>query len=113
MVDPTGAGDVFTGALITATVLGWDLETRIRFAVLAGSLSVQSLGGARSAPRPGDIAGALRHAAPPGDWTAVLDWARSRADNTPRTDSTSRTHRPPGTGAEPPPARPTDIEESP
>lgn len=110
VVDPTGAGDVFTGALITATVLGWDLVTRVRFAVLAASLSVQSLGGARSAPRPGDIAAALREAAPPGDWSTVARWARSHtdgvsdsgADNT----SDSRTDTDPCT-------RPTETEETP
>ncbi len=113
VLDPTGAGDVFTGALITATVLGWDLETAIRFAVLAGSLSVQSLGGALSAPRPCDIVAALRHAAPPGDWTTVLDWAESSGSSPPSTDRPSSTHRRSGTGADDAPVRPTDTEETP
>lgn len=87
VLDPTGAGDVFTGALITATVLGWDLATRVRFAVLAASLSVQSLGGARSAPRPADIAAALRDAAPPGDWSTVTRWAATTDLHTHPTDT--------------------------
>ncbi|MEU9244323.1 carbohydrate kinase family protein [Streptomyces sp. NPDC048385] len=49
-VDPTGAGDVFTAALITGLSHGWPLPTRLRFAGLCAALSVQSLGGAGSAP---------------------------------------------------------------
>ncbi|WP_194235948.1 carbohydrate kinase family protein [Streptomyces acidicola] len=49
--DPTGAGDVFTAALITGLDHGWPLPTRLRFAGLCAALSVQSLGGASSAPR--------------------------------------------------------------
>ncbi|MGY6026505.1 carbohydrate kinase family protein [Streptomyces spinosirectus] len=50
-VDPTGAGDVFTAALITGLTHGWPLTTRLRFAGLCAALSVQSLGGAAGAPR--------------------------------------------------------------
>ncbi|MGI4894599.1 MAG: PfkB family carbohydrate kinase [Janthinobacterium lividum] len=54
-VDPTGAGDVFAAGLMTGTILGWDLATRVRFAGLVASMSVRSLGGATSAPRPADV----------------------------------------------------------
>ena len=49
-VDPTGAGDVFTAALITGLRHGWPIGTRLRFAGLCAALSVRSLGGAGSAP---------------------------------------------------------------
>ncbi|MGI5143339.1 MULTISPECIES: carbohydrate kinase family protein [unclassified Streptomyces] len=49
-VDPTGAGDVFTAALITGLIHSWPLSARLRFAGLCAALSVQSLGGANSAP---------------------------------------------------------------
>jgi sugar/nucleoside kinase (ribokinase family) len=49
-VDPTGAGDVFTAALITGLNHDWPLSTRLHFAGLCAALSVQSLGGANSAP---------------------------------------------------------------
>lgn len=54
-VDPTGAGDVFTAALITGLSHGWPLPTRLRFAGLCAALSVQSLGGAGSAPHPAAV----------------------------------------------------------
>jgi sugar/nucleoside kinase (ribokinase family) len=74
-IDPTGAGDVFTAALMTGHVLGWDLPTRVAFAGIAATLSVRSLGGSSSAPRPAEIAAFLRAESPGGDWTTVLDWA--------------------------------------
>ncbi|HEY9290608.1 MAG TPA: PfkB family carbohydrate kinase, partial [Microlunatus sp.] len=48
--DPTGAGDVFVAALMSSFDYGWPLPQRLRFANLCAALSVQSLGGARSAP---------------------------------------------------------------
>lgn len=78
-VDPTGAGDVFTAGLMTGTVLGWDLRTRVAFAGLAATLSVRSLGGSSSAPRPAELAQFLAAVRPTGDWTTVLDWAARHA----------------------------------
>lgn len=49
-VDPTGAGDVFGAALVAATLSGWPLADRLRFANLCAALSVQGPGGAGSAP---------------------------------------------------------------
>jgi sugar/nucleoside kinase (ribokinase family) len=58
VADSTGAGDVFTAALITGLLQEWPLRTRLTFAGLSAALSVQSLGGSSSAPR----------------WSAVTDF---------------------------------------
>ncbi|MHB1064432.1 MAG: PfkB family carbohydrate kinase [Georgenia sp.] len=55
-LDATGAGDVFAVALVTATLNGWPLEQRLRFAVLCSALAVQHFGGSLAAPGWGDIA---------------------------------------------------------
>ncbi|MFI6658849.1 carbohydrate kinase family protein [Streptomyces sp. NPDC050523] len=68
-IDPTGAGDVFTAALITGLAHDWPLGTRLRVAGTCAALSVQSLGGASSAPR----------------WDAVADFM-SRVPGTPNED---------------------------
>ncbi|MEZ0165846.1 carbohydrate kinase family protein [Kineococcus sp. LSe6-4] len=78
-VDPTGAGDVFTAGLMTGTVLGWDLRTRVAFAGLAATSSVRSLGGSLSAPRPGELLEFLAETAPEGDWSTVRDWLQGTA----------------------------------
>ncbi|WP_167582001.1 carbohydrate kinase family protein [Kineococcus rubinsiae] len=82
-VDPTGAGDVFTSGLMTGTVLGWDLATRVRFAGLVASLSVRTLGGATSAPRPRDVLDFLERERPAGDFRQIHDWAATGRDNPP------------------------------
>ncbi len=48
--DPTGAGDTFTAAFAASYDLDWPMRDRLRLANLAAALSVQGLGGARSAP---------------------------------------------------------------
>ncbi|MEW2114146.1 carbohydrate kinase family protein [Streptomyces sp. NPDC005474] len=50
VVDSTGAGDVFGASFVAASLGGWPLEERLRFAVLAASLSVREHGGALAAP---------------------------------------------------------------
>jgi len=55
VVDPTGAGDVFGASLAVATLAGWPLAERLRFANLAAALSVQRVGAATSAPRWADL----------------------------------------------------------
>jgi sugar/nucleoside kinase (ribokinase family) len=54
-VDPTGAGDSFTGAFIASAKYAiqnkWTLAQRLRFATTAASLSTRSLGGSCSAPQ--------------------------------------------------------------
>ncbi len=64
VADPTGAGDVFTAALITGILRDWPLSTRLRFATICGALSVRTLGGASSAPT----------------WDAVLEFAAGTED---------------------------------
>lgn len=55
-VDPTGAGDVFTAALVRGTLAGWPLETRLAFASLCAGLAVTQVGGSLAAPGWGDVA---------------------------------------------------------
>ena len=50
VVDATGAGDVFGAGLTAATLAGWPLAERLRFAVLTSALSVQRPGGGAAAP---------------------------------------------------------------
>ena len=50
VVDTTGAGDVFGGGLTAATLAGWPLAERLRFAVLTSALSLQRPGGGSAAP---------------------------------------------------------------
>jgi sugar/nucleoside kinase (ribokinase family) len=55
-LDTTGAGDVFGAGFIVATLAGWPLADRLRFANLTAALSVRRLGGAPAAPTWADIA---------------------------------------------------------
>lgn len=50
LIDPTGAGDTFTAALVYARLQDWPLQRTLDFAVLCASLSVTELGGASAAP---------------------------------------------------------------
>ncbi|MBX9392682.1 carbohydrate kinase family protein [Streptomyces sp. TRM72054] len=50
VLDATGAGDVFGASFVAASLGGWPLEERLRFAVLAAGLSVGRHGGALAAP---------------------------------------------------------------
>ena len=68
VVDTTGAGDVFGAGLVAATLAGWPLVERLRFANLAAALSVGRIGGASASP----------------GWTGVARWwhtVRSGRDN--------------------------------
>ncbi len=49
-VDATGAGDTFCGAFAAAIAEGTDYEAALRFAVVAGSLSVETPGAVPSIP---------------------------------------------------------------
>ncbi|WP_309103647.1 PfkB family carbohydrate kinase [Microbacterium sp.] len=55
VLDPTGAGDVFTAALVRASLLGLALHEQAAFAVLASGIAVTRRGSALSAPGWGDI----------------------------------------------------------
>lgn len=74
-VDPTGAGDIFVASLMSTERLGWPLDERLRLAALCGAMSVRTLGGAASAPRPADILEFLDQMDPPGDWATIWSWA--------------------------------------
>lgn len=50
VVDTTGAGDCFAGAMAARLVAGDDLDQAVRFATAAAALSVQQPGAATSAP---------------------------------------------------------------
>lgn len=55
-LDATGAGDVFGAGFVTATLAGWPLCERLRFANLTAALSVAHFGGALAAPGWSEIA---------------------------------------------------------
>ncbi len=55
VVDTTGAGDVFNGALAVALAEGQPLERAVRFANAAGALAVTKMGAQPSAPRRAEI----------------------------------------------------------
>ncbi|AWW36731.1 MULTISPECIES: carbohydrate kinase family protein [Streptomyces] len=50
VLDATGAGDVFGASFVAASLGGWPLDERLRFATLAAGLSVRRHGGALAAP---------------------------------------------------------------
>ncbi|MEW2378060.1 ribokinase [Micromonospora sp. NPDC047812] len=60
VVDTTGAGDAFTGALAVALVRGDDLTEAVRFAAAAGAHTVGIAEVIPALPRPDDIAALLR-----------------------------------------------------
>ncbi|GGS18855.1 carbohydrate kinase [Streptomyces humidus] len=64
VLDATGAGDVFGASFVAASLGGWPLVERLRFAVLAAGLSVRRHGGALAAP----------------GWYGVERWWRSLDD---------------------------------
>ncbi|MQA77490.1 MAG: carbohydrate kinase family protein [Streptosporangiales bacterium] len=49
-IDPTGAGDVFAASFVLATLSGWTLAQRVRFANLCAALSVRQFSGSLGAP---------------------------------------------------------------
>ncbi|WP_339349325.1 carbohydrate kinase family protein [Bifidobacterium indicum] len=54
-VDPTGAGDIFASGLMTAATWSWPLKHCLELATVASSCSVQTPGGAVSAPNATEI----------------------------------------------------------
>ena len=59
-IDATGAGDTFCGALAARLAAGTSLGESLRFAVAAGSLSVQKHGAVPSIPTRAEIDAAIR-----------------------------------------------------
>lgn len=80
-VDATGAGDVFVASFMAVLTTDWPMDARLRFAGLCASLSVMSLGGAASAPRPEALVRHVEENALPGDWHFVSEWASARSAN--------------------------------
>lgn len=75
VLDPTGAGDVFTAALVHANLHGLELSAQVRFASLAAAISVTRRGSALSAPGWEDIRRWWRHARAAGDPELVTSYA--------------------------------------
>jgi sugar/nucleoside kinase (ribokinase family) len=69
-LDTTGAGDVFTAAIVLGTLAGRPLEERLKFASLCSALAVQQFGGSLAAPGWGDIT----------DWWRALTTASDGGD---------------------------------
>jgi sugar/nucleoside kinase (ribokinase family) len=65
VLDATGAGDVFGAGFVAATLAGWPLADRLRFANLGAALSVQQFGGALGAP----------------GWAGIARWWRTVRDD--------------------------------
>ncbi len=65
VLDATGAGDVFGAGFVAATLGGWPLADRLRFASLGAALSVQQFGGALGAP----------------GWAGIARWWRTIRDD--------------------------------
>ncbi len=66
-VDTTGAGDTFCGAFAAAIARGDDLDSALRFAVCAASLSVERPGAVPSIPRLAEVTARLAELAPPAE----------------------------------------------
>lgn len=66
VLDATGAGDVFGAGFVAATLKGWPLVDRLRFANLGAALAVQQFGGALAAP----------------GWAGVARWWRTQREAT-------------------------------
>lgn len=75
-VDPTGAGDVFTAALMTSFSEDWTLEERLRFATATAAYSVTGLGGGTSAPTARELIDFVERRAAESDWAFLRDWTR-------------------------------------
>ncbi|MFE7275534.1 carbohydrate kinase family protein [Streptomyces sp. NPDC057623] len=100
VLDATGAGDVFGAGFVAASLGGWPLEERLRFAVLAAGLSVRHHGGALASP----------------GWYGVDRWWRSVQDPELRRAYGFLAHRVPADVGPPPrhapvtpPAGPTPV----
>jgi 2-dehydro-3-deoxygluconokinase len=50
VVDTIGAGDAFDAAFLYATLRGWPVELRARFAAVAAGMTVTGVGGSASMP---------------------------------------------------------------
>jgi sugar/nucleoside kinase (ribokinase family) len=77
VLDATGAGDVFGAGFVAATLAGWPLVHRLRFANLVAALAVQQFGGALAAP----------------GWSGIARWWRSTLSQAAAGDPAARALR--------------------
>lgn len=84
-VDPTGAGDAFAAAFMSATAWQWPIADRLRLASACATCSVLGAGGARSAPHPAEIADLLTEYSADPDWQPVRRWAEQHRHSPIRT----------------------------
>jgi ribokinase len=90
-VDTTGAGDVFTAALLRARLEGWSWPEAAVFANAAGGLAAAAVGAGEQAPPLGAILRLLEANRLPAEWDSVrlrvlerLSQARKAADSAAR-----------------------------
>ena len=76
-IDPTGAGDVFVGALMAGSLHGWDTETNLRFACLCAATSVTQIGSSAAAPTVQHLHHLIDDGNVPGEWSFLSDLPRS------------------------------------
>lgn len=79
VLDPTGAGDVFTAGFATGILFSRSLRESVSFALFLASLSLSQPGGAGAAPTAQEIVNLLTTAQLPS--TYALDWVKNLPHN--------------------------------
>lgn len=79
-IDPTGAGDIFSAALMTGTAWSWPPRRCLELAIAASACSVQTTGGATSAPDPDLILQFINHCDSKYDWTWLTSHLKQKAE---------------------------------
>lgn len=79
--DPTGAGDIFAAALMTAFTWSWPLRHCIELATAASACSVQTPGSALSAPDIPTILDFIHRYEGPYDWSWLINNLQARGLN--------------------------------
>lgn len=78
-IDPTGAGDIFSAAVMAGTAWGWSLSDSLRLASATAACSVRHPGGAISAPTVREIGKLLKdydvlHRSDAQGWSHLSAW---------------------------------------
>ena len=76
--DTTGAGDVFTAALLRCQLHGWPVPEAAVVANAAGGVAATVVGAGEGAPGAAEIVSLLRSGRLPGEWDAVRQRALER-----------------------------------